>query len=56
MGAFPETLHTDMECMDPFFVADLTCRAMKFKIKLQSGSTTNNLDVSLLTVHVKEAV
>ncbi|GAB1719297.1 MAG: hypothetical protein NTAFB09_10280 [Nitrosospira sp.] len=40
----------------PFFVADLTCRAMKFKIKLESGSTTNNLDVSLLTVHVKEAV
>jgi hypothetical protein len=40
----------------PFFVADLTCRAMKFKIKLESGSTTNNLDVSVLTVHVKEAV
>lgn len=40
----------------PFMVADLTCRAMKFKIKLESGSTTNNLDVSLLTVHVKEAV
>jgi hypothetical protein len=40
----------------PFMVADLTCRAMKFKIKLQSGSTTNNLDVSVLTVHVKEAV
>jgi hypothetical protein len=37
-------------------VADLTCRAMKFKIKLESGSTTNNLDVSVLTVHVKEAV
>jgi hypothetical protein len=40
----------------PFMVADLTCRAMKFKIKLESGSTTNNLDVSVLTVHVKEAV
>jgi len=40
----------------PFFVADLTCRGMKFKIKLERGSTTNNLDVSVLTVHVKEAV
>lgn len=40
----------------PFMVADLTCRAMKFKIKLESGSATNNLDVSVLTVHVKEAV
>jgi hypothetical protein len=42
--------------LTPFFVADLTCRAMKFKIKLESGSTTNNLDVSVLTVHVKEAM
>jgi hypothetical protein len=40
----------------PFMVADLTCRAMKFKIKLESGSTTDNVDVSVLTVHVKEAV
>jgi hypothetical protein len=37
-------------------MADLICRAMKFKIKLKSGSTTNNLDVSVLTVHVREAV
>jgi hypothetical protein len=27
---------------------------MKFKIKLESGSTTNNLDVSVLTVYVHE--
>ncbi|GAB1719545.1 MAG: hypothetical protein NTAFB09_12760 [Nitrosospira sp.] len=40
----------------PFMVANLTCRAMKFKIRLGSGSTTNNLDVSVLMVHVKEAV
>ena len=29
---------------------------MKFKIKLESNSTANNLDVSLLAVHVKKAV
>jgi hypothetical protein len=29
---------------------------MKFKIKLESDSTANNLDVSLLAVHVKKAV
>ena len=39
----------------PFFVADLTCRAAKFKLDLSSGIPTNNIDVSTLTVHVKEA-
>lgn len=38
----------------PFMVGDLTCGAVKFKIRLESGSTAKNLDV-LLTVHVKEA-
>jgi hypothetical protein len=38
------------------FVADLTCRAAKFKLEFISGSTTNNIDVSVLTVHVKEAI
>ncbi|WP_369826990.1 Arm DNA-binding domain-containing protein [Nitrosovibrio sp. Nv6] len=33
-----------------------TCRAAKFKLVFETGSVTNNVDVSVLTVHVKEAV
>jgi hypothetical protein len=40
----------------PFYVADFTCRAVKFKLDFVSGSTTNNIDVSVLTVDVKEAI
>jgi hypothetical protein len=39
----------------PFFVADFTCRAAKFKLDFVSDSEANNIDVSVLTVHVKEA-
>lgn len=37
----------------PFNVCDVTCRAVKFKLDFVSGSETNNIDVSVLTVHVK---
>jgi hypothetical protein len=40
----------------PFRVADVTCRAVKFRLDFISDSETNNIDVSVLTVHVKEAV
>ena len=40
----------------PFFVCDVTCRAMKFKLVLETDEETNNIDISELTVHVKEAV
>ena len=36
-------------------VADFTCRGTKFKLDFVTGSPTNNIDISLLTVHVKEA-
>jgi hypothetical protein len=39
----------------PFRVADVTCRAVKLKLAFVSDSVTNNIDVSVLTVHVKEA-
>lgn len=39
----------------PFFVADFTCRAAKFKLDFVSGQVTHNIKVSELTVHVKEA-
>lgn len=40
----------------PFMVADFNCRGAKFKISLNSDDATNNIDVSELTIHVKEAV
>ena len=39
----------------PFFVADFTCRAAKFKLDLASGSTTHNIAVSTLAVDIKES-
>lgn len=38
----------------PFFVADFTCRAAKFKLDLSSGSTTHNIAVSTLAIDIKE--
>jgi len=38
-----------------FDVSDFTCRAAKFKLELSSEQETENIDVSVLTVHVKEA-
>jgi hypothetical protein len=40
----------------PFMVADFTCRAAKFKLVFETGSVTNNIDVSVLTVYVKKAI
>ena len=37
----------------PFFVADFTCRAAKFKLDLASGSATHNISVSTLAVDIK---
>lgn len=37
----------------PFMVADVTCRAVKFKLDLSSGTATHNLAVSTLRVHAK---
>lgn len=37
----------------PFFVADFTCRAAKFKLDLASGSVTHNIAVSTLAVDIK---
>lgn len=37
----------------PFFVADFTCRAAKFRLDLESGSADHNIMVSELTVHAK---
>jgi len=37
----------------PFFVADFTCRAAKFKLDLASGSATHNIAVSTLDVDIK---
>ena len=37
----------------PFFVADFTCRAAKFKLDLASGSATHNIAVSTLAVDIK---
>ena len=38
----------------PFFVADFTCRAAKFKLDLASGSATHNIAISTLAVDIKE--
>jgi hypothetical protein len=38
----------------PFFVADFTCRAAKFKLDMVSGSTTHNIAVDTLQVDIKE--
>lgn len=40
----------------PFFVADFTCRAAKFKLDLASGSLTHNISVSTLAVDIKVPV
>lgn len=37
----------------PFFVADFTCRAARFKAELASGSATHNIAVSTLAVDIK---
>jgi hypothetical protein len=37
----------------PFFVADFTCRAAKFKLDLVAGNTTHNISVSTLAVDIK---
>ena len=37
----------------PFFVADFTCRAAKFKLDLASGSATHNIAVSTLAIDIK---
>lgn len=37
----------------PFFVADFTCRAAKFKIDLASGSVTHNIAISTLAIDIK---
>lgn len=37
----------------PFFVADFTCRAAKFKLDLESRSVNSNISISALTVNVK---
>ena len=39
----------------PFFVAEHTCRAMKFKLDFISGTTNHNINVTALTVHAKTA-
>lgn len=38
----------------PFFVAEFTCRAAKFKLDLVTGSPTNNIAIDTLVVHCKE--
>lgn len=40
----------------PFFVSDITCRAVKFKLDLVSGNPTHQIAVSTLTVQVKAPV
>jgi hypothetical protein len=40
----------------PFFVSDITSRAIKFKLDLVSGNSTHQIAVSTLTVHVKDPV
>lgn len=37
----------------PFFVSDFTCRALKFKIELESATISHNIYVSELVVHAK---
>lgn len=38
----------------PFFVADFTCRAAKFKLDLASGSATHNIAIDTLAIDIKE--
>lgn len=38
----------------PFFVADFTCRAAKFKLDFAAADPTHNIAVDTLVVHVKE--
>jgi hypothetical protein len=40
----------------PFFVADVTCRALKFRLDLLSGDNAHNIAVSTLRVDVKNPV
>lgn len=40
----------------PFFVADVTARALKFRVDLTSGNASHNIDVSTLRVDIKEPV
>lgn len=40
----------------PFFVADFTCRAAKFKLDFQAADPTHNIAVDTLVVDVKEPV
>lgn len=37
----------------PFFVADVTCRALKFRLDLVSGTPTHNIQISTLRVDAK---
>lgn len=37
----------------PFFVADVTCRAVKYQLQMSSGNPTHNLSVSTLRVDAK---
>lgn len=37
----------------PFFVADFTCRAAKFKLDLASGAATHNISISTLAIDIK---
>ncbi len=37
----------------PFFVADFTCRAAKFKLDLIAGDATHNISISTLAVDIK---
>jgi hypothetical protein len=40
----------------PFFVADITARAVKFRLDLVSGVSTHNIAVSTLAVDIKTPV
>lgn len=40
----------------PYFVGDFTCRAIKHRLALTSGSPTHNIQISNLTVHAKVPV
>ena len=40
----------------PFFVGDFTCRAAKFKLDMQTATSTHNLSVTALTVSAKVPV
>ncbi|QDL55296.1 phage tail protein [Rhodoferax aquaticus] len=40
----------------PFFVADVTARALKFRLDLESGNAAQNISVSTLSVDIKTPV